>query len=239
MTSKLFILFIILLPVLGFSQVSPSIDLIAGLDYSYRTLNSELLDGNRTRETGKLNWRGGLNYNQPITSQFFLKTGLRLASVGYKGENNTDVRWPSENNGGTWVPDPALPRELQLIYDYWFLEIPIAARWEMNNKKVIPFFELGIAPSIYMTTKTISKTELGRTTQLERNSFPTFNKVHFVGLAAFGINYVISDYLQVFGQPTARYHITGTSRSSVNENLFNIGLELGLRKKLGKKSVEK
>ena len=88
-------------------------------------------------ETGKLNWRIGFNYNRRLTSRIFLRTGLRLASVGYKGEKNTDLRWPSEHDGnGGWVADPTLPRELaNLIYDYWFVEMPIVGRFEKDQEE--------------------------------------------------------------------------------------------------------
>lgn len=247
MKSRHLVFFIALLPVFGFSQSLPSIDFIGGIDYSHRflsetepnVLNIPSLAEVRKDEVGKLNWRTGLNYNQPLTNNLYLKTGLRLASIGYKGANNTNVQWPSENSGGTWVPDPALAREVQLIYDYWFLEIPIALRWEFANKKIAPFIELGTAPSLYMTRKTITKTDIGRDVHFGSNEPSGFNKLQFVGLASFGVNYTINDHLQIFGQPTVRYHITNLSKGIIKENLYSAGIELGLRKKLGGKSVDK
>lgn len=247
MRSRLVSLFVVMFPIFAFCQTAPSIDFITGIEYSYRFLKStepnvinipDIVEI-RKDETGKLNWRAGFNYNQPLANNLYLKTGLRLASIGYKGENNTDIQWPSENSGGTWVPDPSLPREVQLIWDYLFLEVPIAARWEMGAKKLTPFIELGVAPTLLLTTRTTTKTDLGRETQFGSNESSNFNRVHLTSIAAFGFNYAINDHLQLFGQPTMRYHITNLSKSSIQEHLFNYGIELGLRKKLGGKGAEK
>lgn len=247
MKCLLFTVLIALLPILGISQAASSIDVVSGLEYSYRTLSQiepnvlNIPSSIETRrdETSKLNWRAGINYNQPITNNLYLKTGLRMASIGYKGRNFTDIRWPSENNGGTWVPDPTLPREIQLIWDYLFLEIPIAVRWEFGTKKITPFIELGTAPSIFLTTKTTTKTDQETTTQIGIDESNEFNKLHLVTFAAFGLNYSINDHLQIFGQPTVRYHVTNLSKGPVKENLYNYGIELGLRKKFGNQPAEK
>lgn len=84
---------ILIIPFLGFCQINQSIDFVSGIEYSYRNLAtasqneimSVILESRDQTETGKLNWRIGFNYNQRLTDRIFLRTGLRLASVGYKG----------------------------------------------------------------------------------------------------------------------------------------------------------
>lgn len=231
----------LLIPLVTFSQMNQSLDYVNGIDYSYRNLSTlskdeivvGIMESRDQKETGKLNWRIGFNYNQRLTRKLLLRTGLRFASVGYKGEKNTDLRWPNQHDGnGGLVVDPTLPRELQLIYDYWFTEIPIVARYEISKEKLSPFVEIGLSPSIYMTTRTISRTDIGNNSDFNNGHAHKFNRVHFVGFISLGLNYTISDKLQFFGQPAFRYHFTRLVDAPINEHLVNYGVEFGIRCKI-------
>ena len=231
MKVKLTATLILIIPMFGFSQISQSIDIVSGIEYSYRNLTTssedeivtKILESRDNEESGKFNWRIGFNYNQR----------LRLASVGYKGEKITGLRWGSEYDGmGGWVPDPNLSHEIQSIYDYWFAEIPIVGRFELNEKKLAPFFELGISPSIYLTTRTKSATDIGTDAEFQNDAIHDFNKVHIVGFISFGLNYSINEKYQFFGQPILRYHFTKLADRPIAEYLFNYGIEIGIRRKI-------
>ena len=241
MKVKLTTILILIIPMFGFGQISQSIDIVSGIEYSYRNLTTssedeivtKILESRDNEESGKFNWRIGFNYNRRLTNKLFLRTGLRLASVGYKGEKRTGLRWGSEYDGmGGWVPDPNLPHEIQLIYDYWFAEIPIAGRFELNEKKLAQFFELGISPSIYLTTRTKSATDIGTDAEFQNDAIHDFNKVHIVGFVSFGLNYSINEKYQFFGQPILRYHFTKLADRPIAEYLFNYGIEIGIRRKI-------
>lgn len=241
MKIKFTVTLILIIPIFGFSQINQAIDFISGIEYSYRNLTTsseeeivvEIMENRDDKESGRFNWRFGFNYNLRLSNKIFLKTGLRLASVGYKGKKKTGLRWGSEHDGmGGWIPDPNLPHEIQLVYDYWFTEIPIAGRFEINQKKLTPFFELGISPSIYMTTRIKSITDIGADSEFQNGDVQNFNKFHVVGFISFGLNYALNDKFQIFGQPTFRYHITKLVDAPINEHLFNYGVEIGIRKKI-------
>ena len=89
------------LPISVFCQKNASVDFILGIDYSHRMLSLEnpnlpidIVEMRDTAEFAKMNWRVGLNYNQRLSEKIFLKSGLRLASVGYKGAKQEGLRWP-------------------------------------------------------------------------------------------------------------------------------------------------
>ena len=232
---------VLVFPFPAFSQTNASIDLVAGLEYSYRSLSTSskdeivagILEGRNDKESGKLNWRAGFNYNRRLSNRFHLKSGLRLASVGYNGEKRTGLRYASEFvTPDLWVPDPSLPHEVQFIYDYWFIEIPIAGRFEFTNRKIAPFLELGIAPSVYVTTRTKIVTDLGTDVNFDNgvDAFD-FHQFHLVGFVSFGVNFSINERMQLFGQPTFRYHLTKLVDAAIEEHLFNYGIEIGVRRK--------
>jgi hypothetical protein len=241
MQPKFSLVLILLLPIVGFSQASQSIDFVGGMEYSYRTLTTTSKDRNvlgnleirDSIERGKLNWRIGFNYNQKIGKKIFIKTGIRLASVGYQKEKRTGLRWPSEHDGmGGWSPDPNLPHEIQTVLDYWFAEMPLAARFEMNKKKLSPFFELGISPSIFLATRVKSITDIGKDASFHKGGVYHFKKFHMVGVISLGLNYSVNEKFQIFGQPAFRYHFTKLVDAPIDEYLFNYGIEIGIRRSI-------
>ena len=235
------IILLLVIPLSGFCQIHSSIDFIAGVEYSYRNLNTSskdvtvirIMENQDNKESGKSNWRIGFNYNRKVANKIFLKTGIRLMSIGYKGEQKTGLRWGSEHNGmGEWIPDPNLAHEIQLIDDYWFFEIPMAGRFEFSEKKLRLFLETGVSPSIYLTTRRKSITDIGTNVEFQNNNTHNFNKFHLVGNLSFGISYSIDENLQIIGQPIFRYHLTKLEEVPIREYLFNYGVEIGIRRRI-------
>ena len=242
MKTKIITTLLLLLPVLGFTQSNSSIDFIGGIDYSYRHLTTNYDDimliiiENRSGEEWKLNWRTGFNYNRRLSNRMYLKSGLRFTNEGYKSKKTSDLRWGTQHDGmGHWIdtPDDDLPGQIQYFYNNWFIEIPIALRYEFNEKKWTPFVEAGVSPSLFLTRRTATKTDLGTDIEYDNGEFYNFNKMHLVGFASFGINYSPNNKYQFFGQPAFRYHLTKLVGAPIGEHLFNIGLEIGVRRKLG------
>lgn len=239
MKLKIFPLLICLLPTISFAQFQSSIDFIGSVAYSYRNLTTtsttpivvEILKKREDTEVGKLNWRVGFNYNQQLFKRIHLKSGIRLASVGFKGENRTGLMWASEHDGmGGFIPNPNLIHEMQHIPDFWFLELPIVGRFEFTDKQLTPFVELGISPTIYLTTRNQFITDINETINFQRAN--DFNQLQLVGSASFGLNYTLNEQLQLFGQPIFRYHLTKSRDRPIEERLFSYGLEMGIRKKI-------
>jgi len=240
MKTKFIILFFLIIPLFAIGQMNSSIDFVFGIENSYRSLKYsshesipiDIISQRNDAEEGKNNWRIGFNYNKRLANKFYLKSGIRLASVGYKGGVKDDLRWPSEIGPNGYMPDPSLPKQIQQIYDYRFLEIPIIGRYEFSNKRFTPFIELGISPSYYLTTRITSITDLGTSTISKRGGVSTNKNLHFVSVASIGGNYLINNSIQVFGQLAYRYHLTNLYDAPVTKHLYNYGLEIGVRKRI-------
>ena len=227
----------LLLPLFCFSQAKSSIDILGGIEYSHRLLiysksdivESALADLHKG-ESGKLNWRAGFNYNRRLHKKFYLKTGLRIASVGFKGADESDLRWGSQHDGmGGFDPNPDLVPQVQYAYDYLFLEVPIIGRIEFNEKKLAPFLELGVSPHMYLSKNVRavanSSEPFGILTGPSNLQF-----LHLVGSISFGCNYSLNEKIQFFAQPVFRMHL-----NALDQRVFHLvsgGLEVGLRRKL-------
>lgn len=240
MKSQFIQLLFVILPVSVFSQMNSSIDFVFGLEESYRSLSTTsedpivtgILNQRNGKEIRKQNWRLGFNYNKRLTKSLFLKSGIRLASVGYYDEKLSDLRWPSEIGPNGFELDPSLPHKIHNSTNYWFLEIPLAARYEISHARFSPFIELALSPSVYLTTRIKKETDINTEVTFKRSSNSDFSTVHLVGSASFGSNYTINNKFQLFGQVAYRKHFTKLVDAPIIEKLYNYGLEFGIRRKL-------
>jgi len=232
-------LFYFLLPLVAASQINSSLDFVGEIGFSYRHLNNtstdlttlNIFEKREREEAPKINWRVGFNYNRHLTKRVYLKTGVRLASTGFNGEKKTGLVWPSEHDGmGGFVLNPNLPHEQQVNQDFWFVEFPIAGRIELSDKRFTPFIELGISPSIYLTTRSKFISDID--TSVDFNKEANFNSLQFIGNISFGLNYTLKDKVQLFGQPIFQYHFTKSQNAPIEEFLFSYGLEVGIRRKI-------
>lgn len=219
-------------------QINSSIDFITGWEYTYRTLEVSktadslmfIVDVRNNIEKSKSNFRIGFNYNQRVSSNIHLKTGLRLAAAGYIENEKDYLYWPNQNMNGEFDPDSLVSHSLKFSREYWFIEIPLAARVQLNKKKLSPFIEAGISPHFYMTTKVIQVFDEERTVDYYDEPDDKFNTFSMAANISGGVNYDLSEKYQLFGQGIFRYHFTKTFAAPVIEHLYNAGVEVGIRK---------
>lgn len=226
------ILIVFFLPLFGYSQTN-SIDLIGSLDLTYRALITQEFIGDniieeRQDEVPKLNWRAGFNFNQQLFEKWFLKTGLQLASVGYRSAKK-ELRFGDQHDGSGGF-DETSTRIQQLTIDYLFLEIPLMLRYEWQREKWAPFVEGGISTSYYLVTRLTTSIDNDDTTRLDNQSDAAI-PIYFVANASFGMNYNISEQWQAFGQSIFRFHLNPISKEVIKEYLYGLGLEMGVRRK--------
>lgn len=240
MKFKLIILSVLLSPLFLFSQSKSSLDIVGGADYAYRTLSSSIdtsfiLDGRNAQEKGRIKARFGFNYNRKIKDRLFFKTGLRFASVGYlvtdvKGlifGSDLDILEGSNGSSTSMIED----RSLKLIEDNYFIEVPLALRYEFPKNKVSFFIEAGLSPNIYLATRVKQILDGEVTTAIVDSAIFNYSRMHIVGSLSLGLNFNLNDNWQLFAQPIGRYHFTNLiSAAEVQENLYTLGLELGVRR---------
>ena len=221
---------------LMYAQHNSSIDFVGSLDYSFRFFNysgdddlwASFAEDRNVKEEVKSNWRYGLNYNKRLKNNLFLKTGLRLGSVVYN-EHVTSIVDIDNQEGPVTVE---LHRDLQFIYNYIFIEIPVMARWEWNANNWSPYIEAGLSPHIYLTNRERQIVDIENEVYWSRNGDGNIHNFQFVASLSFGLNYQLNHNLQIFAQPVGRYHITSLGKGPVKERLWSVGLEVGVRKGL-------
>lgn len=231
----------VLLSTIVFGQTKDmSIDFIGSLDYAGFTEQSTMFTNGsgdiipNTGQKGIYTYRVGANFNFRIFEKVMFKTGFRYANLGDNFYMN-DLRWPSQVGGNGFDPDPSLPTYINLITKHSYIEVPLIMRYEINNKKFSPFIEFGLAPHLYINSRSISKTNLGSNSQIiNYPEFTTgFNELQLAAVVSFGANYNMSEAIQVFLQPTLRYHINKIIDNPNAFRYYSVGIEFGVRKMFG------
>ncbi|MFK7807905.1 MAG: outer membrane beta-barrel protein [Saprospiraceae bacterium] len=242
-TLQLFIL--LSFPFFAIGQSNSSIDVIGSLDYTYRTINgsgliADIVKDSRDVEKGRLNWRAGFNYNQRLTDKLILKTGLRMAALGYKDKRDSEdfytLRWGTQHNGNGEY-DITYPSGEDIEFfetktNHFFLEIPIVLRYEFSNNKFSPYVEAGFGAMYYLFQRHVATVNGDKTvtTMPSSDDRLSANSFQIESIIAVGANYNLNENLQFFGQPTFRYHLNSLWDTDVKERLWSAGLEIGLRK---------
>jgi len=219
----------------SFSSFGQSkLDIIGSLNYSDLHGGLDHLAGNiRSPEKGKLNSHFAINYNHKLKEKIWLRVGLGFTSMGYKDQLFSNLRFGSQHDGmGNF--DPTLPGEyddFQLKYNYQFLEIPIALRYEFSQKKLKPFAEVGISSLYYLqTTITNFKNRDPLTTEKVREEGT--KEIQYAPILSFGFSYNFNEKWELIVQPNFRYHLTKIVKVPTKWHLWSGGLAVGMRMKL-------
>lgn len=221
--------FLLIAPLFSFAQISSSVDILAGLNQSYRVLDdggssTELVRNDS--EIPKLNFHVGVNFNKLIVSKLHFKSGIRFLSLGYKTRKR-DLVFPT----GEFTT-------IQFVYDYLFLEMPLALRYEFVEEAVfVPFVEAGFSPSLYLTNRA-AQIQDGFDRVYERVPLMSdFNTFHLSANVAAGVNYNTSSETTLFFQLNYKRHISNLIKGDFKERLTAYGIEFGLRRSISKDKV--
>ncbi|MFK7776199.1 MAG: acyloxyacyl hydrolase [Saprospiraceae bacterium] len=227
---NLLLMLLFCLPSFLSAQSNSKIELLGGLDYTYRDhTNSGWIQSLRKSEKGKINTHFGINYFQKLKPRLWLKIGIGFVSLGYKTAK-TELNTGSGATGGT--QDPLLQGldnpTSQFIYNYHFLEVPFSIHLDFFENKLKPFVELGIAPMYYI--QSITKHKLGDEIRSKRNEQEDFiNDFQFATTVAFGFSYSFNEKWEMVVQPNFRYHLSKIADAPVKEHLWSTGLAIGMR----------
>ncbi len=210
-----------------------SIELMGGLDRSFRTLSdvdesisSNIVTATREEnESPRVQHRFGVNALIQLTPSLYFKSGLRYAQTGY-----TLITF----DGGSF------PVPLEVYQDYVYLEVPLQLRWSPLQEGLIsPYLEVGVNPHIYIQTATTSVFDDGeRRTSIDKDdqNENKFRDLYFVSVASIGVKINLFKSVYIAPQVTGRYHLNqlGKEETPVNENHYNIGGELAVGYRFGK-----
>ncbi len=211
-----------------------SLELVGGLDRSFRTLiendmgNQLVIESRKENEMSKLQHRFGINALVTLLPSLQFKSGLRYAETGYIIATYSQ---PQVWGGGT----SDLPYLQELYKDYVYLEVPLQLRWSpLNQSMVSPFVEGGINPhfSLHRKTNQVYSDGNVRSSKTSERETPqsTYHSIYYVAVGSLGASVQITDALYLTAQATGRYHLTKLVENDppINEKHQSIGGEFGI-----------
>ncbi len=201
-------------------------------DYCYRTL--ENFDGsnqNNKNDEPKIGYTTGLNICKKISKHVGIEVGLQYSNKGFSSQQsdltfgiNYDPRYGFiyASNGS------ALPTQIKSIYNYIYLDVPISAIFRFGERRIQFITSVGIATNILLNTsvKRIVSYDNGET-QSQTNKFNSASsKLNISPTISVGINYKISDHINLSVAPTFRYGLVLIIDSPFEGYLWSAGLNI-------------
>ncbi len=194
---------LLLFPIFLFGQNRISIDLIGSIDNSFRSLSPED------------NLIVGLRNEYEVKKigfRYGANFNIYFGDLGesYKAALKTGVRYINIGYESTLA---------DVDWSFRYIEIPLALRYYYGDRKIQLYTELGLSANIH--TKGVY------------DDLVQQRKWNYAAMVSFGLDFNLSSEIAFFLQPIFRYHLSDSYVDhDYKENLYNTGLEVGLRVKL-------
>jgi hypothetical protein len=230
-------LLVLAVPFLAFCQ-SSSVDISFSPVISDVTLkygDPEIDEMLRRSEVPKFNWIGAINYNKPLSQSLHLRLGIQVASMGNKSAKfeHIDLLDKQSNWDGLfhfYPENPELVNRVQYSYSHRYLGTPVVLRYQFQARKLQPFVECGLIPSLYINSTWTQITNLDR--QSIGRSYVYYSRFQLAGTFSAGLQYSAHPRIHLFIQPTFRYHFTSVECDVIEQHMLSAGVEFGVRKVL-------
>jgi len=231
MKTKITSLLFILVSAVVFGQTAEpvssskvSIGISFSPDYCYRSLHpkSSYQFGTEFRDTmevAKLGYTTGLSLLYKPWDRISFETGLYFSDKGYKTKviDLYDINPPTH----------LAVNRAKTIYHYYYLDIPIKLNYYLLKGKVDLFVSAGVSANIYLSSRAIFKLEDPEETQTTSSS-GDLSQLNMAVLIGGGVDYEISNRLNLRIEPIFRHAITPVVDAPIKEYQYSIGTNFGL-----------
>ena len=232
-SKQICLLFLVLLPKLGFGQeIEPQFKRFSfGLSYeqnfSYRQLkfeapNTLIADLRNKSEVADFGFVTGLNLRTRLTKRLSLEYGVSFARFGFKTKYS-NLEFVSESTD--------FPIKTKTKYSFRSLVIPIKANFNFDLGKLNCYATLGVSYNSLFDRKSTLLVQFpdGRTEESSDINTTGFQDFTFSLIAGFGVNYVLFDRITLAVEPLFRRNLSSiVPDKNADEYPYSIGLNFKL-----------
>lgn len=162
----------------------------------------------------------GIAYSKAISYKLDLKSGIAFFSSEFEFESSS-YRFTDEINTGTNSnPDRQLYSNRYLKFT--FIEVPLALRYYLNDKKIRSYIESGI------NIRYISVAKL-TDVPISQNEY---SKINYLANIAIGFEKSINHHFNIYLQSSYQHTFHGNYYKPSLKRVLDFGLEIGLRIKI-------
>ena len=195
-------------------------------DYNYRTIKSTDkvpdpgFESWENKQIGKFGYTTGLFLLFKYSDKLELETGLQYSNKGYQSKQ-MDLFFET---------NPLLPAKATFHYSYQYLGIPVKLNMLFGEGDVRFISGIGFTTNFLLNVQNRNNFEYsdGKKETTKSKGTDGFNKIDISPMISFGIDYKLTNAINLRAEPTFRYGIIKTKDSPIKENLWNAGVNLAL-----------
>lgn len=195
-------------------------------DICFRTLKNNdgsassesIIRLNNQYEKIKVGYTAGINVRYAVKKNIGIESGIQYSNKGYQTKVKDLVYGQ---------PEPSAPSRVKVIYNFHYIDIPVRATLIAGEKKLRFIAGVGLTANILI--KETQKSVLWYSDRREKRYSPTnfpYKTVNITPTISAGIDYKISDQMNVRIEPTLRYGILKIIDTPVTGYLYSGGLNI-------------
>jgi len=195
-------------------------------DYCFRTLKNQngsllydaYMEDRNSRELAKFGSTSGLNINFKLKNNVSVMSGIQYSNKGYKINDNFKPL----------VVEPIFALNKKIIYNIQYIDIPLGLSLILGKNNIRFITTAGLTTNFLIqdTKVTVSEFSDGRKEKEKDSSDINYEKLNFTVTFSAGIDYKLSDKMNLRIEPTFRYGILKTTELPVTDYLWNGGLNV-------------
>jgi hypothetical protein len=230
-------LFFALLAILSFksysqtSEIKPLGKFTVGIafspDYCYRTLKADgsskwIADMRDEQEIVKLGFTTGASILYNFSNKISFESGLFFSD---KGEKTKKREYRLMDPGDVNTPTYGVHN-----YHYLYLDVPVKVNYYLTTGKIKAFVSAGTSANIFLKEKRSSTYTYadGRTEDRTVFSDSGFSRVNLAAVAGFGLDYELTENLQIRVEPIYRRSVTSIINAPIKGYLYSAGINFGV-----------
>jgi len=208
-------------------------------DYCYRRLTNDdayydfIVDSRDDREHALFGYTAGVNARYYLSSHWGIDCGIQYSKKGFQNNisgltfgDMIDPRY-----GFIYVDpltEPFIPEKF--VDNFYYLEMPIRAIYVMGKKKMRFLASLGLMPGMLVrsTHDMVGKNLEGNSITRSFNQTDDFKKFLLSPIVSLGLDYKISDKINLSAEPTFRYGVMKLIDAPVSAHLWSAGLNVAI-----------
>lgn len=221
-----------------YGQKKVSFDFVLTSDFCYRSLKADtgipmdIAKSRNSTEKPKISYKIGIatNYN---FNRFSIGLGLLFSKKGYKSIVLTNFIFPdsldplygnynSSNNTFSGLD------KIYFTYNYINIDVPILISYNLINKNIKFYIFSGLEPNFFIGAhhKSIILYSDGSKSKSINKELNDFNDVNLSYIGGIGLQYVISDNLDIKVEPIIERNLFSIINAPIKEYLYSYGINL-------------
>ncbi len=208
-------------------------------DYSFRVLknndgsaySNDVIKSRNSYEVPKLSYTAGLDLTYNFKKHIGIEIGIQYSNKGYQTRMQDLILGSmiDPRRGFAYSTTGPVPTQGKIIYNDYYLDIPLKANFTLGEKKIRFIVSAGIVTNIFLkeTVTSVFDYQDGSHTRKTTASGYDYNQLDISPMISAGINWKLNNRSDLKIEPTFRYGVLKIIDAPVTGYLWSAGLNVG------------